>query len=405
MSAECPTLLPNSQKSEDVQLLQNKNLSIEAQRILSILKNCISKIETAAVLPALLQLNSVSGIGDTDLRKILQEHQLLVERLEKLEDLKQESDGEQERDAEEAGEEARAQLENDLKNSVRDLLRYFRAHPDGIIGLRAELDMKVEENEYKLIKGLKMLHNHMVEKLLVSPDEEVQQILNQESLPSAQKLEGKISWEEEEVARALKQVDAEMSQKEDKIKHLESLLQACSTQEGNMSEDNMSPFEDQQIQAHIKKSKRDQDYLQQEINKQKTQLRNVMLENRKAERLLQEKNEKVQAEVDLLIQKFDDEMERIQANLEVDESAFEMEEREWKMLEKPFADLEMECSQIQERRRLAEEKRKEEIRELQLKTKAAIVVQALWRGYSVRKALKNKGKKKKAKKGKGKKTK
>uniref|UniRef100_A0A669EFX0 Dynein regulatory complex protein 10 n=1 Tax=Oreochromis niloticus TaxID=8128 RepID=A0A669EFX0_ORENI len=60
----------------------------------------------------------------------------------------------------------------------------------------------------------------------------------------------------------------------------------------------------------------------------------------------------------------------------------------------------MEYNQIQERRRLAEEKRQEEIRELELKTKAAIVVQAWWRGYSVRKALKNKAKSKKAKRAK-----
>lgn len=91
-----------------------------------------------------------------------------------------------------------------------------------------------------------------------------------------------------------------------------------------------------------------------------------------------------------------------QAKLEAEEIPFEIEDRERKRLEKPFADMEMECNQIQERRRLAEEKRREEIRVLELKTKAAIVVQAWWRGYSVRKALKNKGKSTKAKKGKGK---
>lgn len=80
-------------------------------------------------------------------------------------------------------------------------------------------------------------------------------------------------------------------------------------------------------------------------------------------------------------------------------------EEELRKLEKPFSVLEVECNQIQERRRLAEEKRKEKMRELELKTKAAIFAQAWWRGYSTRKALKNKGKSKKAKKGRGKKTK
>lgn len=80
----------------------------------------------------------------------------------------------------------------------------------------------------------------------------------------------------------------QISQKENKIKRLEGLLQACSAPEGSMPEDNVSPFEDKQIQAHVKLSKLKQDSLQEEINQLETQFRNVMLENRKAERLLQE---------------------------------------------------------------------------------------------------------------------
>ncbi len=89
----------------------------------------------------------------------------------------------------------------------------------------------------------------------------------------------------------------------------------------------------------------------------------------------------------------------------MNETDFDREEGELRKLEKPFSILEVECNQIQERRRLAEEKRQEEMRVLELKTKAAIFAQAWWRGYTVRKALKNKGKSKKGKKGKGKKSK
>lgn len=72
-------------------------------------------------------------------------------------------------------------------------------------------------------------------------------------------------------------------------------------------------------------------------------------------------------------------------------------------MEPYFSALETEYNEILEKRRLAEEKRKEEMRVLELKTKAAIFAQAWWRGYSTRKALKNKknknkgGKRKKAK--------
>lgn len=84
---------------------------------------------------------------------------------------------------------------------------------------------------------------------------------------------------------------------------------------------------------------------------------------------------------------------------------YEREREELTELETQISALEVEHSRIQERRRLAEEKRREEARELELKTKAAILAQAWWRGYSTRKALKKKGKSKKATKGKGKKTK
>lgn len=94
-----------------------------------------------------------------------------------------------------------------------------------------------------------------------------------------------------------------------------------------------------------------------------------------------------------------------QADLESNRLEYEREEEELRKLEKPFSVLEQECNQILEKHRLAEEKRIEELKELELKTKAAIFAQAWWRGYSTRKALKNKGKSKKAKKGKGKKSK
>lgn len=92
-----------------------------------------------------------------------------------------------------------------------------------------------------------------------------------------------------------------------------------------------------------------------------------------------------------------------QADLELNQIEYESGEEELRSLEKRFSVLESEYDQIMERRRLAEEKRQTEMRELELKIKAAIFAQAWWRGYSTRKALKNRGKSKTAKKGKGKK--
>ncbi|XP_020561626.1 uncharacterized protein LOC101173946 isoform X4 [Oryzias latipes] len=121
-----------------------------------------------------------------------------------------------------------------------------------------------------------------------------------------------------------------------------------------------------------------------------------------------EKNEILEGQIEDLLHKFDKDKEEIQAKLELTKKEYDEVMEDTKKLKKYFQDLELECNQIHEKRRLAEEKKREEIRELELKTKAAITVQAWWRGCSTRKALKNKdkGKKKvKTKKGKGKKTK
>ncbi len=192
-------------------LPQKKLLSREAQRISSILENCIRQVEIAAALPAVLRLNSVSGVADKELSRVLREHQILDERLETLEGLKQESDGEQEGEAGEVRRRTRAQLEKEIKNSVRGLLRLVRAHPDDINGWRAELGMDVGESECMLIRGLGKFHSHVIEKLLTSLDEELQLVLHKRvsSSPIAHHLERIVSLEEG-VATAMKEIDAKV---------------------------------------------------------------------------------------------------------------------------------------------------------------------------------------------------
>lgn len=187
---------------------QQKLFSVEANRIASILENCISQVEIAASLSAVLLSNSMSSAVDEELSKALQEHQLLGERLETLEGEKQESGGEQEAENEESMKKARAKLEKDIKNSVRDLFRHFRTHPDAIFSLKSVLDVEVGDSECKLITGLKMFYSHMVEKLLTSPDEELQlSLYKQVTSSTANDLDHVVSLEEQ-VDTAMKQIDS-----------------------------------------------------------------------------------------------------------------------------------------------------------------------------------------------------
>ncbi|XP_034728134.1 dynein regulatory complex protein 10 [Etheostoma cragini] len=375
---------------------QKKLLSLEAQHISSMLENCISQVEFAAALPAVLRFNSASSVVDKELSRALQEHQILDKSLEGLIGLQQESEEEQEG----AFGEARAELEKDIKNSVRNLLRLVRAHPDALCGLRTELGVEVGESEDMLISGLKEFHTHVVEQLLTSPDEELLLLLhNQVSSSPGQDLEHLVLMEEE-VAKSMKQIDEMISEKNVEIQNLQIGLNGPIRQDTGVS-----LLVEKQRQSHNKAAKVKHTSIQQEIDRLNSQLNNLILENREAEREIQTKNEKVEEEIEYLLQTFDDVIGENQANLELNKMDYEKEEEELMKLKTPFSALEVECNQIQEKRRLAEEKRREALRELELKTKAAIFAQAWWRGYSTRKALKNKGKSKKAKKGKGKKTK
>ena len=84
--------------------------------------------------------------------------------------------------------------------------------------------------------------------------------------------------------------------------------------------------------------------------------------------------------------------------------AYEEEQLERKELEEVYGVLAVEYHQIMEERRQAEEAQREAARVLGLQTGAAVVIQAWWKGYCVRKNMaKSKGKGKAPRKGKGKK--
>ncbi|XP_029019094.1 dynein regulatory complex protein 10 [Betta splendens] len=397
MSAEETTLLMRP-KSEDAlnphEGSQQKLFSVEVRRISNILENCIRQVEIAASLSAISHINT-SNVMDKRLSKALQEHQSLHKRLEGLH-VKQESGGEQEED-DETAKRASHQIERNIKNNVRDILRLLRSRSDAMSGLREVLEIELGENERKLIAGLKVFNRQMVERLLRSPDEELQLDLYKQASPSpALSLEGLVS-KEEKVGAAMKQADSLIQEIETEIKHLKGSLRDNDPQGADVSR-----LTDKQGSPRVSMSKK-QAGLQQEIHQVKIQLSALALENRQTERVLQERNLKVENEIEYLLQDFDEKMEKKQANLELNEIEKERDEEELRRLEVPFTELKAEYDQVQEKRRLLEEKRKDELKTLELKTKAAIFAQAWWRGYSVRKALRNKGKSKKSKKGKAKK--
>ncbi|XP_068616885.1 dynein regulatory complex protein 10 [Brachionichthys hirsutus] len=362
-----------------------RKLSPDAQCISTILDDCICKVEIVAALDAFLQSSPLSGVVDETFRRALQEHLKLVERLKLQVGPKQNSDKEQK------GEGNEAQLEKDIKSSVRNLLRHVRDHPDALIGLRAEPGWEIGESERSLISEFRKFQSHVSEKLQLSVEEE-QELAHCKQVPPST-----LANAEREVSEVLKKIQEMISEKDCVIKGLQSSLAKIST------DPDKSARLDKRRQSIISTSKMKQSSIKKDIDELIVKCNNVCSESRNAERELQMKINKEKSETLQVIQNFDDKMEVLQAKLELNESEYKKEEEELRELQERFSVLEMECSQIQEKRRLAEEKRKQEMRELEVKTKAALLIQAWWRGYCARKALKKKGKGKG--KGKGKKVK
>uniref|UniRef100_A0A8B9JYZ6 Dynein regulatory complex protein 10 n=1 Tax=Astyanax mexicanus TaxID=7994 RepID=A0A8B9JYZ6_ASTMX len=152
-----------------------------------------------------------------------------------------------------------------------------------------------------------------------------------------------------------------------------------------------------------KTSELKQTRLQEEVNQLKVQLKNLIIQHRDAELALRKKSYKVETEVQNWIEKYDAEMGEKQTKLEEITQIHEEEMAELSELQEYYAVRELEFSKIMEEHRIEQERRDEEEREREVQSRAAIIIQAFWRGWCVRKAMKAKTKGQKNKKGKGKK--
>lgn len=183
-----------------------RKLSSEAQCISRVLKNCISQVEITIALGNIIQFYTVSGVEDEDLSNLLQAHQVLVERLLMLEC--QKLDGLKDNQTEEVKMREIVQVREKIKNSVRDVLRFFRVHPNVFWSLREEINMEVDKNERILIRMLQMFHCYVEKRLCAENQLRVPQRQQPLFLDKTMEL---LSLEEEDSALILKNLDQMVS--------------------------------------------------------------------------------------------------------------------------------------------------------------------------------------------------
>ncbi|XP_026887217.2 dynein regulatory complex protein 10 [Electrophorus electricus] len=384
-------LAPVSSKKlprETLEPSRRKLVSLESQRIVGVLDECISKMEFVAVLPCVLdQAESLLlGIG-ADVTCPLMEHLRQVEAYHTLvlqEDLSQD---------------ARAKLataQTAVQTSLANLLRVLRTHPSAEAGLKALEPITEEQKAVEgLVRGLQELRAVLLERLLTTPGEERErrQRIQELCLRHCANLE-LVATLEKEVAMAIKSRDEEISERDEVIRKLKSSLHLME----KTSEDYVRRTQrhaEREHQSDGKTSEGKQDRLQEEANKLRVQLNNILMEHREKEMALRKKNQKVETEIENWTQKYDVDMKKKQLEVEELTRVYEEEVEELRQVELHYAVVKVEFTQIMETRQRAREHREEEERDTAMKIQAATIIQAFWRGWLVRRVKRSKGRKSK----------
>lgn len=278
-----------------------------------------------------------------------------------------------------------------LSTSCKNVLRAFSINRAAMSTVLQQAARSHETQD--LVNYLNDLKDILLNKLLTTPGEErermeyIQQVSLRERNNAAiiEKLE-------EELRLAIADKDEEIKKKNDVIRRLQ--LDHHQIQKTSQEKTNHVKNEaDKQESADTKNSEGKRQRYQQEINQLKTQLQNHILEHRENEQKLRRDKFKVETNVDNLIQKFDAAMTERQNEYEEIDAIYTEEKKQLHELEERFKTLDTEYQQIMEERRVAREKREAAEREMALMIKAATTVQAFWRSYKVRKALKGRKKK------------
>ncbi|XP_074743637.1 dynein regulatory complex protein 10 isoform X2 [Strix uralensis] len=350
---------------------QLKPDSMETERIITVLDETIAKLEMSSLIPRITDsLDRFADMLGPEITNNLIEHQKLSNEMEHL------LASSEEEDAMRAEEQQRCLclLEQRLKCSVRNVLRLLLVNPSLCQALKYEAWARESPAEV-FISAFGEFRNFMLERLLTSPVEEEEKIQFMEAISLQIKKNAEaITALQAELAAAIQTQEEEIQKKDDVIKDLKTSLQDLA-KDCKASIQQVKQEGEKQQKEDLQASQAKCAGLQQDIQQLGAQLSALVLEHRASELALRKRKCRLEMEIVNWIQKYDTDMGEKQ-----------------------------EYSQIEEERRVRQEKEEQALKELNTMTLAATRIQAFWRGYLVRSLFKSKRKKKKGK-GKGKKAK
>ncbi|CAD5121092.1 DgyrCDS9632 [Dimorphilus gyrociliatus] len=287
-----------------------------------------------------------------------------------------------------------------ISDSTRNIQRCFAVDPGAYDAFHKDIDNDEIDYDAEVKQFLEFvyeLRNIITRKLLTSPVEELEnnkclkeiEARARNHMDTIAKLEGVLKELEEEK-------NNEIKDKNNIIRNLQNQLHTIE----RVSEESIKQVKsdaDKQELADKKNSEGRQGKLAQEVAALKQQYQNELQEHRSIEADLRNKKYKNETEVENWINRYDENMGSRQEKYEEIDEQYTKEKKQLNELEERFKTLEEEYKAIMAEREAERERREKEARELQLCMQAATTIQAFWRSFKVRKAIRTKKKGKRGK--------
>ncbi|KAJ1500485.1 hypothetical protein HMI56_003799, partial [Coelomomyces lativittatus] len=285
-----------------------------------------------------------------------------------------------------------------LHSTVRNLCRFFlhdNEKKEQLKAYNAYSSVPQPSSDNSMLQLLRYTKWLMIEKLTrTAHDEELKKMELEMVLERERKINEDVTQVEKELEKAKKERIAEINIKNEAIQKLKDELREIKHNAEDATrklEYRSRQKEDAERHAFLEKEQK----CIEKIEELKSEWLKLGIAHKEEELNLRKKKFKVESEVDAWIQKYDQEMFEKQTEIDDLISIYNEEKQQLNDLQVKYERLQKEYEKILNDRKSAELMQQKLDSDRIKKNKAATKIQAIWRGYLVRKQLKEQKEKKK----------
>ncbi|XP_014673512.1 PREDICTED: IQ domain-containing protein D-like [Priapulus caudatus] len=400
--------VPKPQTTTVLDPARKKLTSVEAQRVLAVVDDTIHKMALVSLFPHVLRnLDRLADPLGDELAEAFSQYRVLRELHDEIFEARS-SDSDDETDL--AGEQAsaltgaevgatrriaeqRRDIEAKLARLCKVILRLFAANPAATEAVRAEAAAATVAVT-TFIEQLRRLRAMALERLLTSPIEERESVaLHRELSQRIQKNEVTMAKLEAELEVLQSDKASEVKKRNDIVRKLQADLNRIKMMAEDFVKRTRAEAHSQEV-GDQRNSELKLEQLVQQLQQLASQLAETRQQHRDSELSLRKRKFKIETELENWLQKYDQDMGDRQFTYERIYGEYREESDQLMELEDRYDVLETQHRAIVEERRIEAEDRERRAREMALNARAAIIIQAYWKSFKVRKMLRAKSKKK-----------